>query len=308
MKIIYMGTPDFAIPALVALFNKGFDISLVVTQKDKPKGRGKQVQFTSVKEKAMELGLDVFQPENINDSESIKRIKEVDADFIIVAAYGQILKTEILSIPKYACLNIHASLLPLYRGAAPINWSIINNELTTGITIMKMNEGLDSGDIVLVESIAISKKDDSEILYKKLSELGGKLIIEAVLNYKEIQAEEQDHSKKSYAPMLKKEHGIIDWTKQGKDVINLVRGLKPWPIAYTHYKGEVLKIYQARFEKGNNDINTMGIISKISKDGIYVNVKDGYVIIEELQFPGKKRLTVQQYLVGNKIEIGTILV
>lgn len=307
MKIVYMGTPEFAIPALIEIHNQGHEISLVITQKDRPKGRGKKIQYTVVKKKALELGLEVYQPDNINSEESIEKIKALEPDFIIVAAYGQILSKEILAIPKYSCLNIHASLLPSYRGAAPINWAIIKGETETGITIMKMDEGLDSGDMMLSQSIPIEKTDDSESLYEKLANLGGKLIVDVIENYDDFKPVQQNHSLKTYAPMLKKDLGKIDWTKSGKDIANLIRGLKPWPIAYTQYNDESLKIHEASFieEKTNN--KSFGEIIKVSKEGIYVNVKDGYIIIKELQFPGKKRLAVEQYLAGNSMENGIIL-
>mgnify|MGYP004705468917 CR=1 FL=1 len=180
MNIVYMGTPEFAVPTLVDIFEKGYKISLVVTQEDKPKGRGKKVQYTPVKEKALDIGIETFQPHNINDFDSIKKIKELKPDFIVVVAYGQILKKELLNIPKYGCINVHASLLPKYRGAAPINWAIINGEDTTGISIMKMEEGLDTGDVVLANTIPITEEDDFFTIHDNLSKLGGDLLIKAL--------------------------------------------------------------------------------------------------------------------------------
>lgn len=308
MNIVYMGTPEFAVPTLVDIFEKGYKISLVVTQEDKPKGRGKKVQFTPVKEKALELGIEVFQPRDINDFDSIERIKGLKPDFIVVVAYGQILKRELLNIPKYGCINVHASLLPRYRGAAPINWAIINGEDKTGISIMKMDEGLDTGDVVLDKSIPISEEDDFITIHDNLSKLGGDLLNNALEKIYEGKSTltKQDHSQSNYAPMIFKETGRIDWSKPGKTIYNLVRGLKPWPNAYTSYKGEIVKIHRARFIPEIID-NNVGTIIKVGKEGIYICVKDGYIIIEELQFPGKKILSVKQFLAGNSIEEGIIL-
>lgn len=308
MNIIYLGTPDFAVPTLASIYNKGYNISLVITQRDKKKGRGKKLQYTPVKEKALILGLEVFQPDNINDEEVIEKIRTLKPDFIIVAAYGQILKKELLTIPKYGCLNVHASLLPRYRGAAPINWAIINGEKQTGISIMRMEEGLDTGDTILIKSIPIKDEDDFVSIHDKLKELGADMIIHAINDILKGQAifTAQDHTNSNYAPMIFKDTGKIDWNINGEKIYNLVRGLKPWPNAYTIYKGDIVKIHKVKFIK-DKVISDLGKIIKISKEGIYVSVKDGYIIIEELQFPGKKILTVSQYLAGNHIEEGIVL-
>lgn len=308
MNIIYMGTPEFAVPILESLYHNEYNISLVISQKDKPKGRGKKVQHTPVKTKALELGLKVYQPENINDDESIDIIRNLKPDIIVVAAYGQILKNEILSMPKYGCINVHASILPKYRGAAPINWAIINGESETGITIMRMEEGLDTGDMIMKSIVKINHDDDYITMHNKLANLGGQLVVKAIENIRKnnVTYTPQDSNKSTYAPMIYKETGKIDWFKSGNHIYNLVRGLKPWPIAYTNYKGENLKIHSVEFlKKENDEIN--GKILKVEKEGIYVSVNDGYIIIKELQFPGKKILTVKQYLAGNSIEEGVIL-
>lgn len=308
MNIIYMGTPEFAIPSLVSLYNAGHNISLVITQKDKPKGRGKKLQYTPVKEKALELNLEVFQPDKVNSQESIEIIRDKNPDFIIVAAYGQILKRELLDIPKYGCLNVHASLLPKFRGAAPINWAIINGEVTTGISIMKMEEGLDTGDVISKEEIKIEDSDDYTSIHDKLANLGGEMIVEAMNDIIENNATftPQDHENSNYAPMVFKDTGRINWSKSGREIFNLIRGLKPWPNAFTEYKGELVKIHKVRFIPDKSNTKE-GTITKVNKNGIYVNVLDGTIIIEELQFPGKKILTVSQYLAGNSIEEGVVL-
>lgn len=308
MKIIYMGTPEFAVKPLEKLYEEGFDIPLVVSQKDRPKGRGKKLLPTAVKARAEELGLEVFQPDNINSEDSINKLKDIKPDFIVVAAYGQILRKEILSIPKYACINIHASLLPKYRGAAPINWAIIDGEEETGITIMEMVEKLDAGDMYIKESINIKEGDDAITIHDSLSELGGKTIVKALKGIisGKITPESQDDSKSNYAPMLNKKMGKIDWNESGESIKNLVRGLKPWPTAYTFYEKNNVKIHRvelcSKFKEGEN-----GEIVKVDNEGIFVNSKDSCIIIKELQFPGKRKMRVEDFIKGNEIKVGTIL-
>lgn len=308
MKIVFMGTPDFAVPSLKALYDGGHSIDLVISQMDKPKGRGKKLKYTPVKESALELGLEVYQPENINHREAIEKIKEINPDFIVVVAYGQILKKEILDIPKYGCYNVHASLLPKYRGAAPINWAIINGEKETGVTIMEMEEGLDTGDMVLCESIEIHQDDDKETLNDKLAILGGKLIATSLGMIKsgKVSKIPQEHELSSYASMLNKKMGKIDWNLSGENVVNLIRGLKPWPSAYTSYKDTIVKIHKAILSHENKS-GENGEIIRVDTSGIYVNSSDKVIIIEELQFPGKRKLKVSEYLKGNSIEEGIIL-
>ncbi|MDR7856390.1 methionyl-tRNA formyltransferase [Tissierella sp.] len=308
MKIVFMGTPEFSVSTLKALYDNRFSIDLVITQQDKPKGRGKKIQYTPVKEMALNLGLEVYQPSSVNDKETIDRIKEINPDFIVVVAYGQILKKDILDIPRYGCYNVHASLLPKYRGAAPINWAIINGETETGVTIMEMEEGLDTGDMLLWESIDIDVNDDAQVIHDKLSDLGGKLIIEALQGLKSgvIKKTPQNDDLSTYASMLYKEMGRINWNDSSQYIYNLVRGLKPWPSAYTKYKEEIIKIHKVslinKFKDGKN-----GEIVKVNNEGIYVNTSDKTIIIEELQFPGKKRMGVSEYLKGNSIETNIIL-
>lgn len=309
MKVVFMGTPDFAVPSLKCLDYNGYSIELVITQKDRPKGRGKKVKYTPVKEKALELGLEVYQPDSINSIESIEKIKNINPDFIIVVAYGQILKKPILDIPKYGCFNVHASLLPKYRGAAPINWAIINGEKETGVTIMEMEEGLDTGDMIFWQSIPINSEDDATIIHDKLAILGGELIVKALSGVKsgEFTKTHQNHDLFTYAPMLNKEMGMINWNDKGENIINLIRGLKPWPSAYTQFKDEIVKIHKARLIDKIKD-GQNGEIIKVDKNGIYVNAQDKTIILEEIQFPSKKKLKVEEYLRGNSIEIGLMLV
>jgi methionyl-tRNA formyltransferase len=303
-----MGTPDFAVPALVALDSEGHDIVLAISQQDKPKGRGNKVQSTPVKEKALELGIKVHQPEFVNDKETIDLLKVLAPDFIVVAAYGQILTEEILSIPKFECLNIHASLLPKYRGAAPINWAIINGESETGVTIIKMVRGLDSGPMILKRKISISSDETSISLNNKLAELGSKLIVDAIyaILTETAEYEEQDKSDSSYAPMLYKDSGRIFWEKSAADIHNLVRALVPWPSAFMEYKDTRVKIHQTEIELAEHSY-IPGTIVSINQKGIKVAASDGYVIIKELQFPNKKSMPVSAYLLGNSIQEGYIL-
>lgn len=308
MKIVYMGTPDFAVPSLQALYDAGYDVELVITQQDKKRGRGKKLQFTPVKEKALELNIEVYQPENVNAEESIKKIKSINPDFIIVAAYGQILKEDILNAPKYKCLNVHASLLPKYRGAAPINWAIINGEKETGVTIMEMEKGLDTGDMIIWESIPILEEDDAITMYDKLSNIGGKLIIEAIdkILKDNLVGIKQDHSKSTYASMFSKDMGLIDWTKSASEISNLIRGLKPWPSAFTKYLDEIVKIHDSKVinEKSNKE---PGTILKVTSEGIFVSTGTNILLVKELQFPGKRKMKVEDYIKGNQINEGVVL-
>lgn len=308
MKIVFMGTPEFAVPSLEALHNSGHKISLVITQKDKPKGRGKKLLPTPVKEKALELGLEVYQPDSVNSQESIERLKEINPDCIVVVAFGQILKKDVLNIAKYGCLNVHASILPKYRGAAPINWAIINGEEKTGITIMEMDEGLDTGDILKIREISIEEDDDSSTLADKLAKVGSELIVETLMDVEKdnITKIPQNDELSSYAPMLSKAMGRIDWNKNGENIVNLVRGLKPWPLAYTQYKGQDVKIHKVKkVEKFSQEPN--GMVVKVTHEGIYVNCQDSCIVIEQLQFPGKKKLHVSEHLRGNEFEEDIIL-
>lgn len=309
MKIVFMGTPDFSVPTLEHLIKADYNVELVITQQDKPRGRGKKLQYTPVKEKAIESGIEVFQPLNVNSPESLEKIKAINPDLIVVVAYGQILKQELLDIPKFGCINVHASLLPKYRGAAPINWAIINGENETGITIMEMERGLDSGDMIIKESIPIEIEDDYISIHDKLSNIGGELLVKAIqlIAQDKAEKESQDHSQSTYAPMIFKDLGRIDWNKSAVEIQNLVRGLKPWPSAYTDYNGEIVKIHKVRIEDKFKD-GKIGEIVKVSQEGICINTIDKMIVIEELQFPNKRKMSTKEYLVGNAIEVGVLLV
>lgn len=308
IRLVFMGTPDFAVPSLNSLYNAGYSIEAVITQKDKKRGRGKKLQYTPVKQKALELGIEVFQPNSVNEDKMKEILEAINPDFIVVVAYGQILKNDILRIPKYGCYNVHASLLPKYRGAAPINWAIIEGESETGVTIMEMEEGLDTGDMILSSAIKIGKEDTTENIHDELADLGAELIIKALegIFKGNLEKTSQDHTKSSYASMLSKEMGMIDWNADGSDIVNLIRGLKPWPSAYTIYKDNMLKIHKASLsDKKYDGIN--GEIVKVTSNAIYVKVGDGSIKIEELQLPGKRKMETSEYLKGNSIEVGSIL-
>lgn len=307
MKIIFMGTPDFAVPSLNALLISKKDVAAVVTQPDKPSGRGKKLTPPAVKVLALNSGVKVLQPERIKDEAFVNKIREINPDVIVVAAYGKILPAKILHLPKYGCINIHASLLPKYRGAAPINWAIINGEKETGITIMQMDEGLDTGGILLQKGIEITKEDTAGTLSNKLSKIGAGLLIEGLSAIEKggIKAIPQDNSKSSYAPMLKKEDGQIDWTKGAEDIYNMVRGMDPWPGAFTYYKGELWKVWKVRH--GDTGKGRPGEILTADKDRIDVVSKDSVISILEIQPANKKRMPVSDFLRGNKIEKGIIL-
>jgi methionyl-tRNA formyltransferase len=304
-RIIYMGTPDFAVPALERIYSAGHEVVLVVTQPDKSKGRGKKILKTPVKESAEKFGLDIFQPENVNSSESLEVLTSYNVDFIIVTAYGQILKKEILEIPKYECLNIHASLLPKYRGAAPINWVILKGEKKTGITIMKIEEGLDSGPMYLKKEMELDEQIIAGELHDRLMVMGGDMIvevIEGILDNKLV-AEEQDHESSTYASMLKKGMSMIDWNDFGLNIHNKVRGLDPWPGSVMLYKDKKVKIFNTEYIVDNHNIFP-GTIVSVDSISIKVAVVDGFLLIKEIQLPGKRRMDIRSFLAGNEIEIG----
>lgn len=309
MNIVFMGTPEFSVPSLSKLHEAKYNISLVITQIDRPKGRGKKLQYTPVKEKALELNIEVHQPSYVNSKASIEKLKNLNPDLIVVVAYGQILSSEILELPKFGCINVHASLLPKYRGAAPINWALINGEQETGITIMEMEKGLDTGNIIIKSSIPIKNEDDYISIHDKLSDLGGEVLLQAIdeINEGVSKRTPQDHSQSNYAPMIFKSTGKIDWNKSAEEINNLVKGLKPWPTAYTEYNGKIIKLHRTRTEKDNYS-GESGEIIKVSDNGIFIKTGDGVLVIEEIQFPNKKKMLVKDYLAGNSIEENVILI
>lgn len=301
MNVIFMGTPEFSVPTLCKLHENNYHISLVVTQPDKPSGRGKKFAKSDIKIKAEELGLKVFQPEKIKLKENVEILKSYKPDVIVVIAYGQILSKEILDIPKYGCINVHASLLPKYRGAAPINFAIINGEKISGVTTMKMDVGLDTGDMLLKSEIVITENMNAGQLHDELMIIGANLLVKT-LNYmknNEIHPIKQDELYSSYAPMLTKEMGLINWEDTAENIHNKIRGLHPWPCAYFLIDNKPVKVFDSRIINKNSP-EEVGTVINVQDDGIYIKAKDGTVIIKELQMPGKKRMKVDAYLRGNK--------
>ena len=307
MKIIYMGTPDFAVGPLKALIEAGHEICAVVTQPDRQKGRGKEMAPSPVKECAMEYGLPVLTPVKIKEAEAIEELKRYPADIFVVAAFGQILSEEILNMPEYGCVNIHASLLPKYRGAAPIQWSIIDGEKETGVTIMQMDKGLDTGDILFQKKVPITEEETGASLFDKLAEAGAELIVEALAKIEkgEVIPLKQDDNNSCYAKMLSKSTGKIDWNKSAVEIERLVRGLNSWPSAYTEYKGKQLKIWKA--EVLPHIEGKPGTIAKVTKDAVIVCTGDGALSLLEIQLEGKKRMSTKEFLLGRTFEEGEVL-
>ena len=308
LKTVFMGTPDFAVPGLEALYGSGHEVGYVVTQPDKARDRGKKVQFTPVKEKAIQLGIQVLQPEKVKgNDEFLNVLKEYDPDLIVVAAYGKLLPPEIIHLPRLGCINIHASLLPRWRGAAPMQRAIMAGDENTGITLMYMEEGLDTGDMIAKKSTPILKKTAAE-LHDEMAELGGELLSEQLPNLESgnIIREKQDDSLATYAEMIFKKAGEIDFSKTPAEIERLIRGMDSWPGAYSCYKGQLMKIWKAEI---SNKVcgEPYGTIVKVSDNGIEVSAGGSILIITVIQMPGKKRVTVADYLKGNKIEIGEIL-
>jgi len=296
-----MGTPQFAVASLQKLHDNGHNIQLVVTQPDKPFGRGKKIKKSEVKEKAEELGLEIFQPIKVKNDEAVEKIKALNPDLIVVIAYGQILSRSILDIPKLGCINVHASLLPKLRGAAPINWSIINGDDKTGVTTMLMDVGLDTGDMLLKDEVAITKDMTAGELHDALSEIGSNLLIKTInkIEDKTLTPIKQDDSISTYAPLLKKETSLINWNETAKNVHNMVRGLNPDQLAYFVYDEKNVKVHKTSFDE-NECKYEPGTVFRADKTGICVATKKGSIIIEELQMPGKNKMRVEEYLRGNK--------
>ena len=308
MKIVFMGTPDFAVGALEALVEAGHEVTAVVTQPDKPKGRGKEMQQTPVKACALKHNIEVFQPVKIKTPEAVEVLRGYGADLFVVAAFGQILSKEILDMPKYGCVNIHASLLPKYRGAAPIQWAILDGEKETGVTIMQMNEGLDTGDMLTKVIVPIEDTDTGESLFDKLAEAGAKLLVETIpqIEAGTLNPEAQDDSLSTYAKMIKKEMGLVDWKKEAVVLERLVRGMNSWPSAYTHFNGQTLKIWEAAVEKSKEQAEP-GTVVEVTKNSIKVQTGQDLLVLKQIQLEGKKRMDVAAFLLGYKVEEGTIL-
>jgi methionyl-tRNA formyltransferase len=306
-----MGTPDFAATILDKIIQSGHEVIGVVTQPDKQKGRGKEFSAPPVKELALANHLPVYQPTKVRDPEFVETVREMAPEVIVVAAFGQLLPKSLLDIPPFGCINVHASLLPKYRGAAPIQYSIINGEEETGITIMYMDVQLDTGDMILQAKTTITEEETGGSLHDKLAVLGAHLLIEALVKVKEGTANRipQEDSQATYVKILDKDMGRIDFSLPAKKIEQLIRGLNPWPSAYTYLEGKTLKLWQAEVENENPEYKTVqpGEIVEVRKDCVVVTTGEGLLVIKELQLEGKKRMTADAFLRGYSIPVGTKL-
>lgn len=311
MNIVFMGTPQFAVPSLLQMVEKGYSIKGVVTQPDRPKGRKRILTPPPVKEAAVKLGLPVMQPERLRAPEAVAELALWQPDLIVTAAYGQILPKEVLDMPKLGCINVHASLLPKYRGGAPIHHAIMNGESETGVTIMYMAEGLDTGDMIAKEAVKITDEDNVGTMFEKLADVGAKLLIKTLPDLLAGQAPRipQAESEATYAPNITREQERIDWSRSARDIFNHVRGLNPWPVAFTTWNGEVLKVWQCQelpYESGDASI-APGTVFALSNAGIDVKCGEGAVRITQLQPAGKKAMLATDFVRGGKMEKGTVL-
>lgn len=309
MRVIFMGTPDFSVGTLEALIAAGHEVCLAVTQPDKPKGRGGKMQYTPVKEKALFYNIPVYQPKRVRDPECVEELRKYNADVMVVIAFGQILPKEILEMTPYGCINVHASLLPKYRGAAPIQWAIIEGEEVTGVTTMQMDEGLDTGDMILKTEVPVAADETGESLHDKLAAAGAALCVETLKALEDGTAvrEKQGESPTAYAKMLTKELGDIDWAEPAVKIERLVRGLNSWPSAYTHWNGKVLKIWRAAAEAAETADVQPGTVVSVEKESFAVQTGDGVLRVLEVQMPGKKRMDAGAFLRGNTMEPGELL-
>ena len=303
LRVVFMGTPEFACPTLQVLLNRGDRVVAVVTQPDRPKGRGQRLMPPPVKELALRHGIPVHQPVKVRNPDVIEIIRRLAPDVIVVVAFGQILPKALLDIPPLGCINVHASLLPRYRGAAPLNWCLINGEAETGVTTMLMDVGLDTGPMLLKQSTPIHENEDIVSLHDRLSVMGAELLSATLDRLTEVAIvpREQDGSRSCYAPMLKKQDGLISWQRDASAIHNQVRGLAAWPVAFSFLDGHVLKIYRSRVAEGQG---VPGTVLRADKCGIEVACLKGSLIIEEMQLAGKKRLDATSFLAGYTIPAG----
>lgn len=303
MRVVFMGTPDFAVGTLEEIVKAGHEVKGVVTQPDKPKGRGKTLMPTPVKEAALKYEIPVFQPKKVREAEFVETLKELAPEVIVVAAFGQIITKEILEMPKYGCINVHASLLPAYRGAAPIQWAVINGDKESGVTIMQMDEGLDTGDMIEKVVVPLEKDETGGSLFDKLSMAGAKLCVEVLQKLEDgtaVREKQPKESTTSYASMIDKKMGNIDWTKSAKEIEQLIRGLNPWPSAYTKLQGKTLKIWSAQV-RGETSEKQPGQLVKVEKDALLVQTGNGILAVKELQLEGRKRMDTSSFLRGFEV-------
>ena len=306
MRVVFMGTPDFATGTLEEIVRSGYEIVGVVTQPDKPKGRGKTLMPTPVKEVAMKYNLPVYQPKKVREPEFVEVLRGLKPDVMVVAAFGQIISKEILEMPKYGCINVHASLLPAYRGAAPIQWAVINGDKESGVTIMQMDEGIDTGDMIEKVVVPIVEDETGGSLFDKLSQAGAKLCVKVLQDLedgKAVREKQPEESTTPYARMIDKKMGAIDWEKPAKEIEQLIRGLNPWPSAYTRLQGKTLKIWKAEVLLEHSQ-EAPGQITEVTKDSIVVQTGQGRLKILELQLEGKKRMDAASFLRGYALKEG----
>ncbi|MBI4654202.1 MAG: methionyl-tRNA formyltransferase [Nitrospirae bacterium] len=302
MRIVFFGTPDFAVPPLLTLLNSEHEVLAVITRPDKPRGRGRHLISSPVKQEAQKVGLRILQPVNVKEVTFIKELKSLNPSVIIVVAYGQILPSEIIHLPPYGCINLHASLLPKYRGAAPINWAIINEEDKTGVTTMLMDEGMDTGTVLLQVEVKIEEDDTAGSLSDKLSRIGADILIQTLKGLEHGNLKPMPQAGKvSYAPLLKKTDGLIIWNKTASELYNLIRGTNPWPGAYSFLEGGRVKILRAEIIDGDGE---SGVISEVTKDKLLVGAGKGLISILEIQAEGKSAMPINVFLQGRKIKHG----
>jgi methionyl-tRNA formyltransferase len=306
MRVIFMGTPSLAVPILRAVQESDHEVIGVVTQPDRPRGRGRKMGVSPVKELAIGLRLPVMQPETTKDEAFIAQVKRMSPDLILVAAYGRMLTRDLLDIPPFGSINVHASLLPKYRGAAPIQWAIVNGERRTGITVIRMDEGMDTGDILLAEEVEIGDDDTAQSLNDKLARVGANLIIKAMDQLKSgtLRPTPQEHREATSAPLLKKEDGLIDWGRDARDIFNRIRGFNPWPGAFTYLRGLRFKIFRGKIITGEVR-ERAGKVVQCGPEGVKVTTGKDYLLIKEVQLEGRKRMSICEFLIGNEIPPGT---
>ena len=307
MKVVFMGTPDFSVATLKAIVEAGHEVAAVVTQPDKPKGRGGAMSFSDVKQAAIELGLLVLQPKRARDEEFVNELRKINPDVIVVVAFGQILSKEILDMPKYGCVNVHASLLPKYRGASPIQWAVIDGCEYSGVTTMMMNEGIDTGDILLVEKVKLDSKETGGSLFDKLSGVGAALLVKTLdeLEKGTVKPVKQNETEATHVKMLDKSFGNIDFSMEAARIERLIRGLNPWPSAYTFLNGKTLKVWKCKVSTEKTDA-VPGTIFLADKEGIHTACGEGVLILTEIQLEGKKRMETEAFLRGYHIENGIV--
>ncbi len=307
MKVIFMGTPDIAVPALEKIIESGHEVVLVVSQPDKPVGRSKELKPTAVKECALSHGIEVYQPTRIRAEESVAYLSQFEVDVIVVEAFGQLVPQVILDMPKYCCVNIHTSLLPKYRGAAPIQWAVLNGDMVTGVTTMRMEAGLDTGDIIMQQEIIVNEGETSGTLFERMGRASARIIVKTLeaLENGTATFTPQEESKATHTSKITKEMGSIDWTRSAAEIECWIRGMNPWPSAYTKLDDKVVKLWVASVLDENSDAPA-GTIVGVTKDSIEVQTGDGILSIKELQMEGKKRMTTDAFLRGYEVKVGAV--